>query len=156
MIARFFGADTPGRELYDRLGTSWEGTSQGAIVRELRAAGMSANIRYDVCLDRITREIDRGKLLVGYLFDVEHWLVIYGYGRSPDRVFVADPRPQQVCEQPWDEYGERLGKFGIVCSRARRRAAQPDPVESVASPPPVMSAPARPILLGPSQLALPL
>jgi ABC-type bacteriocin/lantibiotic exporter with double-glycine peptidase domain len=133
MIARFFGADTPGSELYSRLGTSGQGTSQGAIVRELRAAGVSANIRYDVGFDRIAREINRGKLLVGYLFDVEHWLVIYGYGRYPDRVFVADPRPQQQCEQPWESYGTRLGDFGIVCSSAARSRPPIEPVISVAA-----------------------
>ena len=118
------GAELTGSALYERLGTGSQGTGQGAIVRELRRAGVKVNVRYDVDLDRIALEIDRGKILVGYLFDAEHWLVIYGYGRTPDRVFVADPRPEHPCEHLWGAYGKRLGNFGIVCSapnRARSR-----------------------------------
>jgi ABC-type bacteriocin/lantibiotic exporter with double-glycine peptidase domain len=143
MVARHFCAELTGPDLYHRLRTNPQGTTQGAIVRELRRAGVKANIRYDVGFDRIVREIGRDKLLIGYLFDAEHWLVIYGYGRRPDRVFVADPRPQQQCEHRWDEYGHRLGNFGIVCSAAR-------PVAKVATP---VAKTGSPIPLGPSSLA---
>jgi hypothetical protein len=116
MVLRYFGADIPGVELFRRLGTDKGGTRQNAIVRELRAAELRANVRYDVNFTRICREIDRNKLVIGYLHDDEHWLVIYGYGRDPDRVFVADPHPSRECEHAWQPYGERLSGFGIVCS----------------------------------------
>lgn len=126
MILRSFGQAVEGKELFERLGTGRSGTRQTAILRELRRSGMSANVRYDFNFDALCRSIDAQKLIVGYLFDVEHWLVIYGYGVEPRRVFVADPRPGERCEQPWETYADRLNGFGIVCSRRRARAtAQP-------------------------------
>ena len=117
MVLHYFGAQVPAVELFRRLGTGRDGTRQNAILRELRAAGLRANLRYDVDFARICQEIDHNKLIVGYLHDLEHWMVIYGYGRRPDRVFVADPRPQEGCVQPWQGYQARLGGFGIICSQ---------------------------------------
>lgn len=120
MVLRYFSAgrtsDPPALELYRRLGTGRDGTRQNAILRELRSAGLRVNMRYDVDFTRISREIDRNKLIVGYLHDVEHWLVIYGYGRQPRRLFVADPRPDERCDHLWDDYHQRLSGFGIICS----------------------------------------
>jgi len=154
MVIRYFGADIPARELLRRLGTGRDGTRQNAIMRELRAAGLRANTRYDVDFARVCREIDRNKLIVGYLHDEEHWLVIYGYARDPERVYVADPRPGEPCEQPWHSYQARLNGFGIICSHpqestAVRQAAlfegdqPPDPDAAPLGPPPAPLAPLR-------------
>jgi len=142
MVARYFAPRVSAAELYEQLGTSRDGTRQTSIVRALRVLGVSAHTRYDVDYVRIRREIDRGKPVIGYLFDDEHWLVLYGYARNPDRVFVADPRPGHPSVQVWEGYGRRLGKFGIVCSPQGRRRGR----ES-AAPPPIV-APER--LLGAS------
>jgi hypothetical protein len=117
MVLRYFDAPMPAMELFQRLGTGPDGTRQSALLRELRAAGLRVNARYDVDFARICREIERNKLIIGYLADVEHWLVIYGYGLAPARVFVADPEPEQACQHPWASYGPRLGGFGIICSQ---------------------------------------
>lgn len=119
MVVRYFGSGIPGVELYRRLGTSSDGTRQSALVRSLRLAGVRANIRYDVDFARLCQEIDRNKLVIGYLHDDEHWLVLYGYGRNPARVFVADPEPDSPCEYVWEDYGPRLGNYGIICSHPR-------------------------------------
>ena len=116
MVLHYFDAGVGAMELFRQLRTDRGGTRQNALIREFRAAGLRVNARYDVDFARIGQAIDRGKLIVGYLADLEHWLVIYGYGLAPRRVFVADPRPDQPCEQPWDDYRERLGGFGIICS----------------------------------------
>lgn len=116
MILRTFGRAIEARTLFQSLGTGRSGTRQRAIVRELRRAQISANVRYDVDFETLVRAFDAAKLVVGYLADVEHWLVLYGYGRRPDRLFVADPRPGESCEHLWGDYGPRLGGFGIVCS----------------------------------------
>lgn len=123
MIARYYRPETPALALFERLGTCWEGTTQSGIVRGLRSIGVSVNLRYDVDFARLCREIDRNKLIIGYLNDIEHWLVIYGYGRNPDRVFVADPRPYEPCEYVWASYGPRLGGYGMVCSSREARRA---------------------------------
>ena len=118
MILKHFERLLGGQDLFEALGTAQDGTGQSAIVRVLRAEGVRANIRYDVDFKCLASTIDAGKVLVGYLNDEEHWLVIYGYGRDPMRVFVADPEPEKSCEYLWQGYGERLHRFGIVCSRA--------------------------------------
>src|SRR5690606_11088382 len=109
-------------DLYRRLGTDRSGTRQTAIVRELRAEGLSANLRYDLDFARITRLVDEGALIIGYHFRLEHWLVLFGYRRDPDRVLVADSLPGHRTEHEWAVFGEKLGNFGIVC-RPRRAAA---------------------------------
>lgn len=124
MVIRYFEPDASAQELYARLGTCRDGTRQTAIVRELRNSGVSANVRYDVHFGRIARSIDQGKPIIGYLHDIDHWLVIYGYGRDPERVFVADPEPYESCEHRWSTYGQRLAHFGIICSR--RAVARPE------------------------------
>ncbi len=137
MVLRSFGHSPEAKELFDGLGTGRGGTRQNAIVRELRRRQISANVRYDFTFDKLTRTVDAGKLVIGYLGDAEHWLVLFGYERDPDRVFVADPRPGEDVEHLWEAYGTRLGSFGIVCSPRRVTA-------SVAAPVRVESQPSRP------------
>lgn len=123
MVSRYFDADVIGQELFERLGTGRDGTRQTAIVRELRAHGVRANVRYDVDFDRLRAIIDRGKLVIGYMHDIDHWIVCYGYARAPDRVYLADPRPGEPCAHPWAQAARRLRRFGIVCSAAEATPA---------------------------------
>ena len=134
MVVRYFDIDIGAEALFRQLRTGRDGTRQNAIVRELRSLGLRAGVRYDVDFARIAREIDRGKLIVSYLADAEHWIVVYGYGRAPDRLFVADPRPDEPCEHSWSDYGGRLEGFGIICSRAPT-AAKSRPVAPRPAPP---------------------
>lgn len=121
-VLRYFRRDVPAPELYERLGTDSEGTSQSAIVREVRAEGLSANIRYDMDFARLCRCIDENRLVIGYHHRLEHWVVIHGYARDPDRVFVADSYPGYRREHWWEQYGVKLGGFGIVCGARRRNS----------------------------------
>ena len=110
------------RALYDQLGTDRHGTGQSAIIRALRDGGLSANARYDLSFSSLCRAIDSGKLIIGYHHRVEHWVVVYGYGVEPQRVFVADPIIEWRKEHLWESYGPKLRSFGIVCSGRKRRA----------------------------------
>lgn len=123
MVLRYFRVAIPAVELFRSLGTSPDGTRQNSLVRVFRASGLRANVRRDVDFARLRREIERNKLIVGYVHDDEHWVVVYGYGVEPERVFVADPEPDQPCEHVWHEYGPRLANFGIVCSLHRGDAS---------------------------------
>ncbi len=115
-------------DLYKSLGTDYGGTGQTAIIRELRANGVSANLRYNLDFDALKRSIDAGKLIIGYHHRVEHWVVIYGYGTAPNRVFIADPVVEWRSEHLWDQYGPKLQNFGIVCSGRRRARTGPIPL----------------------------
>lgn len=130
MVLRYFDPTVDGQALYRRLGTGRDGTRQTAIIRELRAAGVAANARYDVDFSRLRTAIDRGKLVIAYHFKLEHWIVLYGYGLGPARVFVADPRPQEPCEHAWTDYRTHLRGFGIICSVREARDPAPANDES--------------------------
>jgi ABC-type bacteriocin/lantibiotic exporter with double-glycine peptidase domain len=110
-------------DLYRQLGTDRSGTRQTAIVKALRYHGVSANLRYDLDFAGLGRAIDDGSLIIAYHNRLEHWLVVFGYGRGPDRVLVADSLPGNRSEHAWDEYGPKLGGFGIIC-RPRRAGSQ--------------------------------
>lgn len=139
MVARYFVPDVEARRLYRELGTGRDGTRQNAIVKVLRRVGVGANVRYDVGFERLRREIGLGKLVIGYLHDTEHWVLLYGYGLEPARVFIADPEPGKSCARAWEGHAERLREFGIVCSTRPRRTASaaiplPAPREPVGTP----------------------
>jgi ABC-type bacteriocin/lantibiotic exporter with double-glycine peptidase domain len=123
MVLKHYQRSLCGEALFAALGTAQDGTGQSAIVRVLRSQNVRANLRYDMNFDRMAASLCAGKVLIGYLEDEEHWLVIYGFGRSPQRIFVADPEPDKLCENPWEQYGERLGGFAIVCSPASEGSA---------------------------------
>lgn len=109
-------------EVYRQLGTDRSGTRQTAIVRTLRHYGLSASPRYDLDFEAMARQIRHGSLLVVYHHRLEHWLVLFGYARDPERVFVADSLPGHKSEHPWTEFGPKLNNFAIVC-RPRRKSA---------------------------------
>lgn len=123
MVLKYYQRGLCGEALFAALGTARDGTGQSAIVRVLRSQGVRANLRYDMNFDRMAASLDAGKVLIGYLEDEEHWLVIYGFGRSPQRIFVADPETDKPCENLWEHYGPRLGEFAMVCSPAPERAS---------------------------------
>ena len=118
-VLRYFRRYVPERELYERLGTDSEGTSQTAIIRELRREGLSVSIRYNMDFSRICQAIDSNRLVVGYHHRLEHWVVIHGYARDPDRIFVADSYPGYRREHTWEYYGVKMHGFGIVCGSSR-------------------------------------
>jgi ABC-type bacteriocin/lantibiotic exporter with double-glycine peptidase domain len=123
-VLRYFRRDVPERQLYERLGTDRFGTSQSAIVRELRREGLSVGLRYDLEFDDIRRCIDDNRLIVGYHHGIDHWLVVHGYATGPERVYIADSYPGYRREQLWQRYGEKLRGFGIICSPRRRLRLQ--------------------------------
>ncbi len=125
MVLRYFGRPLCGEPLFRALGTAQDGTGQASIVRVLKSEGLRANLRYDMTFNSLARTTAVGKDLIGYLLDEEHWVVLYGFGRGPERIFVADPEPGKPCVYSWAEYGERLGGYALVCSMARPTAAVP-------------------------------
>ncbi len=134
MVLRYFGAEIRGEELFRRLGTGRDGTRQNAIVRELRANGVSVNARYDVDFARLRTAVERGKPIIAYHYPAEHWVVLYGFGVEPGRVYLADSRAGEPSLQLWDSYGPTLRGFGIICSDRRRSASAPVPELSTVEP----------------------
>ncbi len=133
MVLRTYQSRLSGKALFEALGTARDGTGQSAMVRVLRTNGFSANLRYDMDFARICRAIDASKVLVGYLEDEGHWIVVYGYGKTPKRVYIADPEEGKPCEYDWVAMEKRLGGFAMVCSPRRISSAEPPAVGNDAS-----------------------
>jgi ABC-type bacteriocin/lantibiotic exporter with double-glycine peptidase domain len=123
MVTRYFRDDIDGRELYRALGTDRSGTRQTALVQALRARGVAVGLRYAVDFARLCGFIDGGKPVIAYRHAIHHWVVVYGYGTDPERVFVADPREGEPCEHPWPALARELRGFAMVCSGRRERPA---------------------------------
>ena len=125
MVLHAFHRRAHPQDVYQRLGTDHTGTRQTAIVRTLRHHGVGVNLRYDLGLDDLCQAIDDRKLVIAYHHNLEHWVVVYGYGRNPERIFVADPYWGTRSEHLWTHYGEKLNGFGMICSpRAGTRKAR--------------------------------
>lgn len=124
-VLRYYQRSVTERELYERLGTTCEGTSQSAILRELRREGIRVGLRYDMEFEDIREAISAGRLIVAYHHRLEHWLVINGFRDEPRSVFVVDSLRNHRCEQSWVEYGPKLRGFGMICSTRKRRLSVP-------------------------------
>ena len=116
-VLKSYGRSVNERELYRRLGTGRDGTSEVAILSELDRAGIAAEVRHDLSFPEIRQVVDQRRLIIGYHGGLDHWLVLHGYGTDPERVFVADSLVGNRRVHPWADYGPKLGGFGIVCRR---------------------------------------
>ena len=121
MVLNYFYPNEIQTGLYEGLGTNEEGTSQNAIIRQLRRRQVSVNTDYAFTHRRLRRAIDKGKLVIGYRHKEEHWIVLYGYGLEPERVFIANPEPYSYTICSWAKISQDLGGFGIICSRRMKR-----------------------------------
>jgi len=104
-----------------------DGTPASRIVRALEHHGVGARRRYDLDFDKIVRAIDQGCPIITLrnTSDPEssHWIVVYGYGVRPRRLFVGGngllrnpPVPWGTFRRQWSQQG-----YGLVCSPRRRR-----------------------------------
>ncbi len=116
MACRYFSSPVKGQQLFEALGTGSQGTSQTALVKTLRKAELKVTVRYELEYRDYCAQLKKGRPVIGYLHDAEHWVLLYGYGKSPKRIFVADPRPQFECENSWRKLAPKLQGFGMICS----------------------------------------
>jgi hypothetical protein len=104
------------------------GTQPHRLVKSLRACGVGVSERGDLNFAAICDMIEEGFPIITLVRtgspDVVHWVVIYGYGTKPNRVFIAgDGLPlvghllghkqalwPEFARKKWAEKG-----FGLVC-----------------------------------------
>ena len=69
------------------------GTSTTQLVRALRQSGLRVTDRADLTFAGLCATIDAGSPVIVVVqnpgVDAAHWVVVYGYGRKPNRVFLA-------------------------------------------------------------------
>ena len=102
-----------------------DSTSTAQLVRALRQSRIGVGVRYDLSWDRVNRNVSDGYPIITVVKtgdeDVEHWVVIYGVGKKPNRVFIAangclwitrrEYRWKELCSL-WPPEGKG---FGLVC-----------------------------------------
>jgi hypothetical protein len=100
-----------------------EGSTPARIIRALGERGISAHPRYDLGFAQIKRAIDAGKpiitLVTSTKANTEHWVVVYGYGLRPNRVFVAGHGLRAgTGARRWAQYRRESARagYGLVCS----------------------------------------
>jgi len=63
------------------------------VAQALRSCGLRVSHRKKLSFARLCRAIDRGRPIVALIHnhgsEDDHWVVVYGYGRRPDRLFIA-------------------------------------------------------------------
>lgn len=103
------------------------GVGQRRLVDVLRRTGVRVGVRYDLDFNAIAAAIDRGKpviVTVACSEDVDHWLVIGGYARRPNRLYLWNESwlRTPACfrwrefKSQWDPVG-----VGLVCSKRNGR-----------------------------------
>ena len=102
MAVRYFLPNTDSTRLYRMIGTDIDGTYPTNLINGLRSSGLSVGRINDLSFGKIRTAINKGMPLI---VDVkrDHWVLIYGYGIGPNRVFIADPRPFGKCVHSWRE-----------------------------------------------------
>lgn len=113
--------------------TETDGAGTMRVIRAMRSLGVTVSRKTRLTFDDICAGIDAGHpVMVCVKTDdptTDHWVVIYGYGRRPNLVFVAGQRWRLLHKQrvAWTEFRHQWASpgEGLVCSKARRITARP-------------------------------
>jgi len=132
MILHYFRPGFPVERFYERIRAHKSlGVSRQRLIDSLRLYGLRVSRRTDLDFEGIVEAIEAGRPIAVVLrtrnVDIHHWVVLYGYGRKPNRVFVAGELPFQT--QRVYTYGlfrthfwETPG-FGVVCAGPKAERA---------------------------------
>ncbi len=135
MVLRYFRPGACAEAFFASVNADPEtGTSAGMLTRALRKHGVSVSVRADLTFAAIVAAIDRGRPLALIVNtsspDYSHWVVAYGYGRRPSRVYVAGNGLPLLARKvyTWREfrgYHWRTPGQGLVCYRGKPRKREP-------------------------------
>jgi hypothetical protein len=106
---------------YRLAGTDESGTNTTPLISALKKSGVGVKKRYDLNFSRISETIEEGYPIISLVSrpKCSHWVVIYGYGKNPNRVYVGGNTFPFVGKNKylwsefrriWDEKG-----FGLIC-----------------------------------------
>ena len=114
MVLEYFISNEVSKErLYEQLGTTPDGTSEGQIVQCLRHYDISVKQKTAMETYHIKKAIDNNKLLIVYSHSLDHWSVVCGYRRY--KVIVADPQEDKYIEMSWQEFKHCYTGYNIIC-----------------------------------------
>lgn len=105
------------------------GTATYRLIRALRQSGLRVSERHDLSFADLCAAIDVGRPVIVAVHNPDaedtHWVVVYGYGRKPKRVFIATNGIPLVTNvillqkfaRIWSPHGN-----GLICAKAKRPA----------------------------------
>ena len=125
MILHYFRPGFPIERFYERIRPHTDrGVSPQRLIDSLRLYGVRVSLRTDLDFDGIMHAVDADRPITVVVrtrkVEVSHWIVIYGYGRKPNRVFVAGELPFQTQQvYPYGMFRAHFwapSGFGLVCA----------------------------------------
>ncbi|HYF35367.1 MAG TPA: C39 family peptidase [Prosthecobacter sp.] len=129
MVLRCFHPRRSLRRFFDLCQPHYDtGISTTALIAALRASGVGVSTRRDLTFARIVKALDAGYPIITVVHtpvpNVDHWVVVYGYGRSPNRLFVAGDGLRIIGargsrkEVDWETFQQTVWAYrrlGLVC-----------------------------------------
>lgn len=131
MALKHFKPRASFERFYRRVQPDFEtGTSTTRLIRALRQSGVRVKERHDLAFADLCGAIDSGWPVILVVQnpgeDAAHWVVVYGYGKRPNRVLLAtngfplvtsNRVPLRRFARLWSPHGN-----GLVCSERRRKS----------------------------------
>jgi hypothetical protein len=111
ILQTFHPKSTSFRNFYRDCKMDEEGSNEYQVINALRMNRIGVGLRDELDFDDIIKTIDKGFPILGSITlpgSADHWLVIYGYGLSPKRLFTCNhPRSSGLHgreEMNWDRW----------------------------------------------------
>jgi hypothetical protein len=109
--------------------TETDGAGTMRVIRAMRSLGVTVSRKTRLTFDDICAAIDAGPPVMVWVKTkdraIDHWVVIYGYGRKPNLVFVAGQKWRLLHKQrvAWADFRRQWASpgEGLVCWKAKVR-----------------------------------
>ena len=110
-VVKTFHPKASFRSFYQACNPSLDGTTDARVIRALRCHGVGVSVRHDLTYAKVRATIRAGfPIITGIGREVcatgDHFVVIYGVGWSPSRVFICN-QPRFGCsrqELSWTDF----------------------------------------------------
>jgi hypothetical protein len=129
MVLRCFHPRRSLRRFFDLCRPHYDtGISTTALITALRASGVGVSYRKNLTFGKLARALDAGYPVITVVHtpmpNVDHWVVIYGYGRQPNRLFIAGDGLRVIGawgarkEVAWERFVKEVWAYrghGLIC-----------------------------------------
>ncbi len=128
MVVKYFWPQTSFGRIYASVNPSPEcGAGRTSVARALRSCGVHVSRRHRLSFEQLCSAINQNRPVLAAIHnpgaEADHWVVVYGYGHRPDRVFIACNglpwfRSNCVARREFERIWTPRGN-GIICSKNR-------------------------------------
>ena len=101
------------KTLYQKLGTTENGTDESQIISCLRDYGIHTKQKTAMETYHIKNAINNRQLLIVYSHSLDHWSVVCGYKRY--KAILADPSNKSLTEMTWQQFRSLYTGYHIIC-----------------------------------------